>query len=64
MFSLANEDESLEDARNCMSGAITGALYKSGGGLKKSGIGAAVGLGLAAFWSFGLRRNETVSYYV
>ena len=41
-----------------------GALYKSSGGLKKAGIGGAFGLGLAALWSFAIRKNDNLSDYV
>ena len=64
LMTLANDDEGLTDARNCLSGALTGALYKSSAGLKKSAMGGAFGLTLAALWSFGIRKNETVSNYV
>ncbi len=59
-----NDDESYEDLRNCFAGTLTGALYKSSGGLRKSAMGGLFGLALASLWSFGLRKNETVSYYV
>ena len=43
---------------------FTGALYKSSGGLKKAGLGGAFGLGLAALWSFAIRKNDNLSDYV
>ena len=63
-MSLAYEEAEYEDAKSCLSGALTGALYKSSGGLKKAGMGGAAGLGLAALWSFAIRKNENVSNYV
>lgn len=64
LMAYLHEDDSYEDAKSCLSGALTGALYKSSGGLKNAGIGGAFGLGLAALWSFGIRKNETVANYV
>jgi len=64
LMSLQFEEDFYEDAKSCASGALTGALYKSSGGLRSTGLGGAVGLGLAALWSFGIRKNETVSNYV
>ena len=64
LMSLVNEDEGYTDLKNCLSGGLTGALYKSSAGLKKSAMGAAFGISLAAMWSFAIRKNETVSYYV
>jgi len=64
LMSLAYEEAEYEDAKSCLSGALTGALYKSGGGLKKAGMGGAVGLGLSAVWSFAIRKNDAVASYV
>jgi hypothetical protein len=64
MSQLHDDDEDYVDVKNCLSGALTGALYKSSAGLTKSGLGGAFGLGLAALWSLGIRKNEVVSNYV
>ena len=56
--------EEYDEAMHLTSGAVTGALFKSSGGLKKAGMGGAIGLGLAALWSFGFSKNETVRTYV
>lgn len=62
LMSLHTEDH--EDVKNCASGALTGLLYKSSAGLKKGALGGAFGLGLAALWTLGIRRNEAVQNYV
>jgi len=64
LMSLQFDALEYEDAKSCVSGALTGALYKSSGGLKKAGIGGAFGLGLAALWSFAIRKNDNLSDYV
>ena len=48
LISLAHEDD--DEIKSCLSGAITGALYKSTAGVKKTLAGAAVGLSVAAAW--------------
>ena len=58
MSQLHDDDEDYVDVKNCLSGALTGALYKSSAGLTKSGLGGAFGLGLAALWSLGIRKND------
>ena len=58
-------DYEEDDELKCIvTAGITGALYKSSAGAVKSATGAAFGIGLGAVWSFLLKRNETVSYYV
>lgn len=48
-----------EDSFNTfIAAATTGALYKSTAGLKASGIGAAVGLGLAALYTVATAADE------
>ena len=62
MASLAYEND--DEVKSCLSGAVTGALYKSTAGIKKTVTGAAVGLGVAATWSFLLKRDQRISNYV
>ena len=62
LMSLAYEEG--EDAKSLASGALTGLLYKSSAGVKKCGMAGAFGLGLAALWSFAIKKNETVANYV
>jgi len=57
-------DGTMEAVKSCVSGAATGALYKSGAGLKKCGMAGAVGLGAAALWSLVLKRDRRLSDYV
>jgi len=54
-------DDDEDGLKSCASGAFTGALYKSGAGLKKCGAAAAFGLGAAALWSFVLKRAQVDS---
>jgi len=56
-----NDDDGL---KSCFAGAFTGALYKSGAGLRKCGMAGAFGLGAAALWSFVLKRDRRISNYV
>ncbi len=42
LISLAYEND--DELKSCMSGAVTGALYKSTAGLKKTVAGGAIGL--------------------
>lgn len=62
LISLAYEND--DELKSCLSGAVTGALYKSTAGIKKTAAGAAIGLGIAATWSFLLKRDERISSYV
>ena len=48
LISLAYEND--DELKSCMSGAVTGALYKSTAGLKKTVAGGAIGLTVAAAW--------------
>ena len=48
LISLAYEND--DELKSCLSGAVTGALYKSTAGVKKTAAGAAIGLGIAATW--------------
>ena len=56
-----DDDDGL---KSCFAGAFTGALYKSGAGLRKCGMAGAFGLGAAALWSFVLKRDRRISNYV
>ncbi|XP_003738169.1 mitochondrial import inner membrane translocase subunit Tim23 [Galendromus occidentalis] len=49
LFSYLREKD--DDINTVVSGALTGLLYKSTAGLKQSGIGGAVGLGIAAAYA-------------
>jgi len=62
--SYALDYEEDDELKCIVTAGITGALYKSSAGAVKSATGAAFGIGLGAVWSFLLKRNETVSYYV
>jgi len=65
LHALASQWREEDDELKCLATAgITGALYKSSAGAVKCGTGAAFGVGLAAVWSFLLKNNENVSYYV
>ena len=65
LMSWAHEEgEDYTDLKSLLSGGLTGALYKSAHGAKKSALGGAFGLSLAALWTLGVRRTETVSHYV
>jgi len=60
-LTVYEEDDEL---KSMLSGTISGAIFKSTGGLKKCATGAGVGLGLATLWAYGLRRQETVQNYL
>jgi import inner membrane translocase subunit TIM23 len=62
LVSLGYEND--DEVKSCLSGGLTGLLYKSTSGVRKTATGAAFGFGLAALWSFGFKKNKTVSYYV
>lgn len=62
LMGLVNED--YEDFRSCLSGTVTGLLYKSSAGARKSLMGGAFGLSAAALWTFFIKRDKTVSHYV
>jgi len=65
LHALASQWREEDDELKCLATAgLTGALYKSSAGAVKCGTGAAFGVGLAAVWSFLLKKNENVSYYV
>jgi len=65
LLSLADDNERLpEEAKSCISGALTGLLFKSTSGAVKCLKGGAVGLGLASLWAFGLKKQETVQHYI
>ena len=56
--------EEADDLRSCLAGGLTGALYKSSAGARKSLLGGAFGLTAAALWTFVIKRDNTVSNYV
>merc|ERR1719481_1217354 len=58
---IREEDDEL---KSCLSGAATGALYKSSAGVRKCATSGAFGLGLAAVWSFLLRKDKRISDYI
>jgi len=59
-YAIASQFHEPDDdgLKSCASGAFTGALYKSGAGLRRCGAAAAFGLGAAALWSFVLSRQQ------
>lgn len=56
--------EEDDELKSCLSGAATGALYKSSAGLRKCALGGAFGLGVAALWSFMVKKDKRISDYV
>jgi len=66
LVSLADDDNAYlaDEAKSCISGALTGLLFKSTSGIAKCGKGGLVGLGLASIWAFGLKKQESVQYYI
>ena len=56
--------EEADNLRSCLAGGLTGALYKSSAGARKSLLGGAFGLTAAALWTFVIKRDNTVSNYV
>jgi len=66
LISLADDNTSYltDEVKSCISGALTGTFFKSTTGLVKCAKGGIVGLGLAAVWAFGLKKQETVQHYI
>lgn len=62
IVTLQFEDE--HPAKSIVCGGLTGGLYKSTAGIKKCGMGAAFGVGLASLWALVLRKDERVSNYL
>lgn len=62
LMSLGYDED--DEIKSCVSGALTGALYKSTSGARKCALGSAFGFGLAATWAFLIKKNEQVSNYV
>lgn len=56
--------EEDDEVKSMVSGAVTGAIFKSTSGIKKCARGGAIGLGLATLWAYGLKRQETVQHYL
>lgn len=64
-YSLVSQvHEEDDELKSCVSGAVTGALYKSTAGVKKTLAGGAIGLTIAAAWAFLLKRDERIANYV
>lgn len=64
-YSLVSQvHEEDDELKSCISGAVTGALYKSTAGVKKTLAGGAIGLTIAAAWAFLLKRDERIANYV
>ena len=50
-YSLVSQvHEEDDELKSCVSGAVTGALYKSTAGIRKTLAGGAIGLTIAATW--------------
>jgi len=56
--------EEEDEPKSMVSGAVTGAIFKSTAGWKKCLRGAGVGLGLATLWAYGFKKHETVQNYI
>lgn len=65
LVSLADDDSAIPDeAKSCISGTLTGLMFKSTAGAVKCAKGGLLGLGLASLWAFGLKKQETVQHYI
>jgi len=62
-LSLAVFEEDNE-VKSLISGAVTGAFFKSTAGRYKCLQGAGIGLGLATIWAYGIKRQESVQNYL
>jgi len=62
LLSFAHEED--DEAKSMVTGAVTGALFKSTAGLRKCAMGGVAGLGLATLWAFGLKRQEQLQNYI
>jgi len=62
LLSLAHEEN--DEIKSMVTGAVTGALFKSTAGIKKCARGGLLGLGLATLWSYGLKRQEQIQNYI
>jgi len=56
--------EEDDEVKSLLSGAFTGALFKSTAGARKCAMGTGVGLGVAAFWAFFLKKQDTVQNFI
>jgi len=56
--------EEDDELKSLASGAVSGAIFKSTSGLKKCARGSAIGLGLAAIWAFGFKKQESINNYL
>lgn len=66
LLSLADDESGRlsEEGKSCISGTFTGLLFKSTSGAAKCLRGGALGLGLAAAWAFGLKKQDSVQHYI
>jgi len=62
LISQFHDDD--DEVKSCLSGAVTGALYKSSAGPRKCAMGGAFGLGVAALWAFMIKNDQRISDYV
>jgi hypothetical protein len=62
LLSLQREED--DEVKSMVTGALTGALYKSTSGGRKCALAAAFGLAISTMWSFVLRKDERVRNYV
>lgn len=56
--------EEENDAKTCVTGALTGVLYKSSSGLKSCAKGGLFGLSAAVIWAFLLKKDDRISDYM
>lgn len=62
LLSQVHEEEN--EAKTCVSGALTGLLYKSSSGVKSCAKGGVFGLAAAAIWAFLLKKDQRISDYM
>merc|ERR1712154_285458 len=65
LYILMNQIYEEEDeAKTCVTGAVTGLLYKSSSGIKSCAKGGLFGLTAAALWAFLLKKDQRISDYM
>jgi len=65
LYLLMNQIYEEEDeAKSCVTGALTGLLYKSSSGIKSCAKGGLFGLSAAAIWAFLLKKDQRISDYM
>lgn len=65
LHALASQIYDEDDApKSLVTGALTGALYKSSSGLKTCGRASLFGLSAAAIWSLFLKKDQRISDYI